>query len=1151
MKRVLKKVTALGLGATLVATSSFLSTNAWAASSAPTVKKQSITLEHKVKALQDKMGDAKTSPFSEDTFLVKYSPSFSVGTVKGNGRDFNVIEKVDKLQYMVIKVRQKDNLAKVMEAFQKNSRVLSVSRSALYKTYSGFGDPKKSEQYQLSQLKIDEAQKLAGKHKVTVAVIDTGVDKNHPELKGIFTKDSYNVINPMGQGTPDVHGTHVSGIIAAKKGNGIGGYGINPNVNILSIDVFDRGFFTSDYTIAQGILYAVQHGAKVINMSLGSSVPSPLLEEAVKSAISKGVTIVASAGNNGNDAPNYPASYEGVISVGSVNKSKQLSYYSSYGPSLDIVAPGENIYAPIYDLEKKSSFETLSGTSMASPMVAGTASLLLSKYPNLKPEQVEYILEHTATDLGAKGYDLKYGNGLVNPVAALKYNVKKLPTFVKSTWSKKEILEKAAPLAFSSTISKEGNITKPFEQKWYQFRVEKGEYIQTQLTSAPEYDNKLMIRFYSEDGSQSQTMDVNDVRAGKTEGKLVKAPFSGTIAIGVKDVNGNYDDSSSKKSKYKLSLTRTIDGPQSESTLENPLEVKGFPYQSGPLKLFGENGDDDYFTFKTNDEQVVRMTVSGIPGVTSAIEVYTKESLGLPTGGEADQEQPSSDDPAPSIPIDQVQPQWQTNSSEVGSGETLTIPTTPQTEYIVKVTNKVTVSPWDFWSFMGSGISFMGKQAEPQSSLLPYTLNMEGKVIPPDEDTLPIQDDGQNQNNYIQTVLDNALPYTLGGTISGYIQTGDDEDWYKFVPSKTGVYQFTIPQPASSKPYVEVMKVVKEKDDKGKPYLDAEIIGFNDSYDYNGFTMAGSFYTGLKKGETYLIHLSGNPFGTGNISFDPYKLQTKLIETNLGKTYGYSNGEAIKNISTKTFQGTFAMPYEDHLFYLEGKKSAVYSLLFEGGKPSPELLRKYPKELLSDVYGVAIIYEDVNKNRKLDDADIERGNIIATSLYTGSSTNYGSFKVTKGKNYIIDFIGLIDGIAPISLVPYKATVVPVATKDEDKGSVVKKNVPSKPLKLKKVKTNTWTATGQLNSGVAFGDDDWYVLDLKKDFTGYISLETGKEVDGVISLYQNGKRIQYSNYYGAGQTEAMPVKLKKGKYYIKVNDFFGNSTITPYTLKVGK
>jgi cell wall-associated protease len=1142
MKRVWKKVTALGIGATLVATTSLLSPTANAAAN-----KHSVFAQEKVQALQEKLNEPKASLFSEDTFVVKYNPSFSVNSVKGNGKDFDVIQTVGKLQYMVIKVRQKSNLSKVMTTFQKNSKVLSVNRSALYKTSASLGDPKVKDQYQLSLLKIADAQKLAGKNKITVAVIDTGVDKNHPELKGIFSKDSYNVINPMDQGTPDVHGTHVTGIIAAKKGNGIGGYGINPNVNILSIDVFDRGMFTTDYTIVQAILYATQHGAKVINMSLGSTAASPLLEEAVEAAIAKGVTIVAAAGNDGSETPNYPASYEGVIGVGSVNKDKQLSYFSTYGPSLDIVAPGENIYAPIYDYEKKSSFETLSGTSMASPMVAGTASLLLSKYPNLKPEQVEYILEHTATNLGPKGYDLKYGNGLVNPTAALKYNVKNLPSFVKSDWTKKEIIEKAETVQFSDSITRTGYITKPFEQKWYQFKVVKGEYIQTLLTSASEYDNKMMLHFYSDDASQSQTIDVNNVGAGKREGKLVQAPFTGTVAIGVKDVNGNYDDSAAKKSTFKLSINRTMEQPQDESSFESPIQVAGLPYQSDPLKLLGDNGDDDFFTFKTNDEQVVKISLSGIVGVDSSVQVYTKETLGLPTDDGTNPDQPAGDDP---VPIDQIPPDWQSNSGGIGEGETLTIPTNPQTEYYVKVTNKT-------MAFFKDMFQMNNSLSEPQSSFLSYSLKMEGKVLPPDEDNLPIMDGGPGSNpydqpvDYYQMILNNALPYSLDQKVSGYIQTPGDEDYYTIQPSKTGIYQFQLTGPVNKKPYVEILHIKNDKDDQGNPTMYAEPIGSNEPMDFFSTEMNSTIYTGLKKGETYLLHFMGNPYDYSSaISMDPYTLETKLVVSNVGDKYEDNDGpDHIKNLPASTFEGNFAMPNDEDLFYLEGKRSSVYSLLFESGKPSADLLRKYPKELLSDIFGVAIIFEDVNKNRKIDDADIQRESILAKSLYTGSSTNYGSFKVTKGKNYIVDLIGLVNSSTPLSLVPYKVSIAPVAEKDEDAGSVVKNNVPSKPLSLKKVNAKTWTATGQLNSNVAFGDQDWYVLDVKKSLTGYISFDTGKEVDGVISLYHNGKRISLSDYYGAGQTEMMPVQLKKGKYYIKVNDMIGNSTIKPYTLKV--
>ncbi|MDX1807399.1 MAG: S8 family serine peptidase, partial [Paenisporosarcina sp.] len=562
MKAALKRIASVGLGISLVASPLQPAWNVLAKSP------QNSMVQYN----SSQLDESKTLPLSEDSLVIKYEKPLSALDHQRAGTF--VIEKVDKLKYVVVRVKNKKDLQKAINSYQKNMKVLSVNQSVTYKANSADADPKTKDQYHLSLLKIDEAQKMSGKNKVTVAIIDTGIDQKHPELKGLFLP-SYNVINPMNQTAPDVHGTHVTGILAGKKGNGIGGYGINPNVRILPIDVFDRDFVTNDYTIAQAILYAAEHGAKVINMSLGSSFPSAVVEEAVEIAIDKGVTIVAAQGNGGDDVPNYPASYEGVIGVGSINKDKKLSSFSTYGASTDIVAPGEDIYAPIFDYEKKSSFSTLSGTSMATPVVAGVASLLLSKYPNLKPAQVEYILEHTATDLGEKGHDLKFGNGLVNPIAVLKFDIKKLPAFVKDKWAKKEILMKAEKIAFHDLIEKQEAVTTPFEQHWVQFPVKKGESVQTLLKGMPSYDNKLMIHFYSSDKEQIE--EVNDVGAGKIEGKLIQAPFDGTMAIGVKDVNGSYDDSGKKVSNYRLSIKRQAQLPEDDSTLDMPISATSLP----------------------------------------------------------------------------------------------------------------------------------------------------------------------------------------------------------------------------------------------------------------------------------------------------------------------------------------------------------------------------------------------------------------------------------------------------------------------------------------------------------------------------------------------------------------------------------------------
>ena len=462
---------------------------------------------------------------SETTLLIKYSQPLTALEHRNAGG--TVLQQLSGLNYSIVTVKNKKNTPKVMAAYSKLGHVVSVTPSVQYKTLQT-NDPKTGEQYFIDQLDLEKSQALAGNKPVTVAVIDQGIDSNHPDLKSRLLP-SYNAVNPMNQGTPDFHGTHVAGIIAANKNNGSGGYGVNPNAKILPIDVFDRDWGASDYSIAQGILYAVEKGAKVINMSLGGPMKSPVIEEAVKKALEKNIVIVAAAGNTGEDSPSYPAAYEGVISVGSTNADKKLSFYSTFGPTIDVVAPGEDIYSTYYDYEKKSTYTKLSGTSMASPVVAGVASLLLAKNPQLTPTQIEYILEHTADDLGDAGFDTKYGNGLVNPVAALEYDLTKLPSFTVKKWSDKEIQANAQEVEVADGVTLKDNIAAPFVEKWYGTDVEAGEHLQFELEGAANYDYKLMLYLESPDGQER--IDVNKVMEGKKEGKLFEAPYSGQAVL--------------------------------------------------------------------------------------------------------------------------------------------------------------------------------------------------------------------------------------------------------------------------------------------------------------------------------------------------------------------------------------------------------------------------------------------------------------------------------------------------------------------------------------------------------------------------------------------------------------------------------------------
>jgi cell wall-associated protease len=1118
--------------------------------------------------LKDKLEAGERQLVSEDTLIIKYKGTISAAEHKRMGSI--VIKQIADLNYSVVKVQDKKKLHEVIGKYQKNSKVQSVSPAVMYKPL-GLQDPKLGESYHLTMLQADKAQKLAGKNKVKVAVIDQGVDSSHPDLKGQLLS-SYNTVNPMNPGMPDFHGTHVAGIIAAKKDNGVGAYGINPNAQILPIDVFDRGWGASDYAIAQGIMQAVKSGAKVINMSLGGPMKSPIIEEAVKKALAKNITIVAAAGNTGDDTISYPAAYEGVISVSAVDKYKKLGDFSSYGPSIDVAAPGADVYSTIYEPEKKSTFRTLSGTSMASPMVAAAASLLLSKHPNLTPSQVEYILEHTADDLGTAGYDVKFGSGLINLVKALQFDIKKVPSIVNSAKTPKEVQTAAETVDSSKKIVKKGALTKPNEEKWIKFNVKEGEYIQASLRGSSQYDYKMMIHFYSPKGGK-EIIDVNKVRENKTEGKLVKAPFTGTVAIGVKDANGSYDDSAKKLSQYELNVEKLTVLPEDESTAANPLKVDALPYDSkNSLTFLGENGDDDYLSFKAEGEeqQVIKITSTGVAGIDSTISVYPLDMIFPEDMGEMSEEEKEQyvyellEGEAP------VEPMHYANSKGRGEGEVLTFTADPGMEYLIKTSSKKSnyYGIYDYYM----NYELFEEDDEVESSIYPYSVKVEGKILPPDEDGLPFYDEGiteekvgfassslgtleQKRNifraaaeedsyeDYVAAIQDMALPYKIGGAASGYLQTFEDEDWFKLEPSETGIYQFNMLN-STDIPMLEIYQVVQEKDEEGTEHTYLNQIGSNISYNMFIDTEK-SLYTGLKKGEDYLVKVNTNYF-SNQISFSPFQFTSKLIVKNPQDKYEDNDKmENVKDLPGLTVQGNFAMPGDQDVFYLQSKSEQIYGITLEKGEV-PASMKKYPKELLGSFYGYIAVIEDKNKNRKVDEEEYNYIQYIEKGIDYGNT--FGSFKAEKGKNYILALSSFTDSAVPLSLVPYKLTLATTNRKDEDAGSKVRNNIASKPVKLKQ-KGNMWEASGYLNAGVPNGDEDWYEFTLKKDSSGKIKLETGIESDGKIALYQNGKLVSSADFYPEGDAEVLSVNLKKGTYQIKINDYFRGSTIKPYKLKV--
>ena len=275
--------------------------------------------------------------------------------------------------------------------------------------------------YGFSQVHALEAwDVITGSQEIVIAVVDSGIKLDHPEFAGRLVA-GYDFVNDDDQADDDMgHGTHVAGLIAAGLDNGQGVAGVCPNCRLMPVKVLNKNNVGSWSQLAQGVLFAVDNGARVINMSLGASISSQTLADAVQYALDRGVIVVAAAGNNGTNAPFYPAALDGVIAVGATNNAGERWSRSNFGSYIDLVAPGSLIYSTYYDLNNiYHGYTYMSGTSMAAPFVSGVAGLLLSADGNLTAQQVTDAMLTSAEDLGAAGWDADFGYGEVNAMAAL------------------------------------------------------------------------------------------------------------------------------------------------------------------------------------------------------------------------------------------------------------------------------------------------------------------------------------------------------------------------------------------------------------------------------------------------------------------------------------------------------------------------------------------------------------------------------------------------------------------------------------------------------------------------------------------------------------------------------------------------------------
>ena len=318
------------------------------------------------------------------------------------------------------------------KALRREAEILRIDEDLIIHTTQGKGkkkpkNPQPPEEltWGVDRINADEVWGEIAGSEIRVAILDTGIDLEHPDLMDNI-KEDVNMIKPFKSGNDDSgHGTHVAGIVAAID-NDIGVIGTGPEISLYAVKVLaknGRGWLSD---LIDGLDWCIDNGMQVVNMSFGSSDDNDSFHEIIFEAHNAGIVLVASAGNNGENGGevDYPAKYPETIAVSAIEENGSFASFSSYGQEIDLTAPGVNIKSTYKD----GSYETMEGTSMSAPHVTGTVALVLKTSPKRKdvlyingkldPEEIIMKLMGTAVLLDLHPH--QQGAGLVQADLAVK-----------------------------------------------------------------------------------------------------------------------------------------------------------------------------------------------------------------------------------------------------------------------------------------------------------------------------------------------------------------------------------------------------------------------------------------------------------------------------------------------------------------------------------------------------------------------------------------------------------------------------------------------------------------------------------------------------------------------------------------------------------
>ncbi|MHC4643601.1 MAG: S8 family serine peptidase, partial [Planctomycetota bacterium] len=399
-------------------------------------------------------------------FLVKFKPNVSEQTINAINSTHGVSAIYTSSYTGVRRLRTPngETVTDMVDIYQANANVEYAEANYIAYAMKAPSDELYSHQWHLQNtryggIKIESAWTISTGSGAVVAVLDTGIayedysEKNPAvsnrsyhqatDLAGTLFVAGYDFVNQDEHPNDDSvsgHGTHIAGTIAQNTHNGIGTAGVAFNAYLMPVKVLDRYGAGTYADIAEGIIWATENGAHVINLGLGGSEPSTVLEEAIAYSYNRGVTLIASAGNDGIGGVSYPAAYDDyVIAVSATRYDETLAYYSNHGLSIDLAAPGGDLNVDqngdgygdgiLQQTYKTDGYNTIlwgygfmEGTSMAAAHVSGIAALLIANGNATSPAEVRQALEFTAEDKGSAGWDIRYGWGIVDAYAALQWS---------------------------------------------------------------------------------------------------------------------------------------------------------------------------------------------------------------------------------------------------------------------------------------------------------------------------------------------------------------------------------------------------------------------------------------------------------------------------------------------------------------------------------------------------------------------------------------------------------------------------------------------------------------------------------------------------------------------------------------------------------